>query len=84
MFALSVTDHSFPVFDLAFEVVSAVGTVGFSVGISSSEDFSAAGKLILTALMYLGRLGPLTIVLMATRSGPSAVVQYPEERVMIG
>jgi trk system potassium uptake protein TrkH len=84
VFALSITDSSFGVLDLAFEAVSAVGTVGFSVGVSGSQDFSDAGKVILTALMYLGRLGPLTIVMMATRIGSAPVVQYPEERVMIG
>lgn len=84
VFILSLTDGGFPLMDLAFEVVSAVGTVGFSVGVSGSDDLSVAGKLVLTGLMYVGRLGPLTIVLMTIHSGRTSQVQVPEERVMIG
>jgi Trk-type K+ transport system membrane component len=39
--------------------VSAFGTVGLSTGIT--DDLSAPGQLVLTALMFLGRLGPITL-----------------------
>ena len=45
--------------DLTFEVFSALGTVGISRGITA--DLSPLGKLVITALMFVGRLGPLTL-----------------------
>ncbi|MCK4993911.1 MAG: potassium transporter Trk, partial [Candidatus Omnitrophica bacterium] len=60
MYLLSIYE-SLPFRDLIFEVVSAFGTVGLSTGITS--QFHNAGKLLMTCLMFLGRLGPLTIVL---------------------
>ncbi|MFA7237617.1 MAG: potassium transporter TrkG [Phycisphaeraceae bacterium] len=48
-----------PYIDLAFEATSALGTVGLSMGITSA--LTLAGKLILTSLMFIGRVGPLTI-----------------------
>jgi trk system potassium uptake protein TrkH len=52
-----VEDHT--VFQVIFECVSALGTVGLSMGITGS--LTAAGKVILSVLMMLGRIGPLTI-----------------------
>lgn len=45
-------------FDVLFEAVSALGTVGLSAGITS--DLSTLGKLFIIALMFLGRIGPLS------------------------
>ena len=52
-----VDNHSF--LELYFETVSALGTVGLSLGITSTLSMPA--KLILTAAMFLGRLGPLSL-----------------------
>ena len=66
---------------LAFECVSALGTTGLSLGVTA--DLSAAGRLLLVALMLIGRVGPLTLVLAVggTRPAPS---RYPQESVAIG
>jgi trk system potassium uptake protein len=56
-FLLSVTE-SFSLDQILFETTSAIGTVGLSVGITSS--LSTAGKLILVAVMFVGRLGVIT------------------------
>jgi len=65
---------------LVFEAASGLGTVGLSMGITA--DLSMAGKLVVTALMFAGRVGPLTIGLAflsgrdkfaATRSADLAV-----------
>jgi len=68
-------------FELGFEVVSALGTVGLSTGITST--FTAGGKLLLVLLMYAGRLGLLTLG-MAIARRRSVSFRYAEESVIIG
>lgn len=58
IYLLTLTE-SFSFLELSFETASALGTVGLSMGITSS--LSAWGKLILTLTMFLGRVGPLTL-----------------------
>ena len=66
--ALQLTG-SHPFLDVLFEGVSALGTVGVSTGLTS--DFSPAGELLLVAAMFVGRLGPLALVLaLAQRTRP--------------
>lgn len=66
---------------LLFEVVSAFGTVGLSTGVTPS--LSVGGKLVITALMFIGRLGPLVLGMAISRhSAPRAA--YAEENLMIG
>ena len=55
--------------DALFEVISALGTVGLSTGIT--PDLSLAGKTILIALMLLGRLGPITVAVALSRQRPA-------------
>jgi len=67
--------------DLIFEQISAFGTVGLSTGLT--PELSAPGKLWLSATMFVGRLGPLTIGLwMFPRQRIS--LSYPKGTVMIG
>ena len=68
--------------ELLFEVVSAFGTVGLSVGITSK--LSTLGKLILVVVMFIGRLGPLSIAVALSGREPRSKIQYAEENVMIG
>ncbi|WP_369408664.1 potassium transporter TrkG [Herbidospora daliensis] len=64
-----------------FEVVSAFGTVGLSTGITAG--FPTAGKLLLVALMFVGRVGPLTLgAALALTSRPRRY-QLPEEPLFI-
>jgi trk system potassium uptake protein len=75
------TDKSF--LPLFFEVISAFATVGLSLGVTGS--LSALGKLTLIALMYIGRVGPLTMVLAIGQNRVvSADINYPDGRIMIG
>lgn len=68
---------------LCFEVVSAFGTVGLSLGLT--PQLTVAGKLVISLLMYIGRVGPLTLVLaLGEDSQSSGKVLYPEGRIMIG
>ena len=70
-----------------FEVVSAFGTVGLSIGnggvLSLSALFSPVGKALIVATMFAGRLGPLTLAVAVARKG-EAHYRYPEGKVMIG
>lgn len=81
---LSITevDHSFK--EILFEAVSAFGTVGLSLGITSS--LTNFGKIIISLTMFFGRVGPLTIFLaLAYRRGNvKRLVRYPEEKVIVG
>lgn len=74
-------DKSF--LSLLFEVTSAFGTVGLSLGIT--PFLSYLGKLVIIGMMFLGRVGPLTLVLAV---GSKVVlpnkVEYPEGKVLIG
>jgi len=71
-----------PFHHLLFEATSAFGTVGLSCGIT--PKLSVPGKLIVTVLMFAGRLGPLTIAMGLVRRPRTVRIGYPEERLMIG
>jgi trk system potassium uptake protein TrkH len=80
--ALSITDKGFEFLRLLFESVSAFGTVGYSTGITAA--LSAAGKIVLILTMFIGRIGPLTIVLSMSRQAIPKKYEYPQETVMMG
>jgi len=68
---------------LFFEVVSAFGTVGLSLGIT--PFLSDAGKFVIVIMMFVGRIGPLTLLLaMPSRRYVDQGVNYPEGRILIG
>jgi trk system potassium uptake protein TrkH len=67
---------------LLFEAMSAFGTVGLSTGIT--PHLHPAGKAILIVLMYVGRIGPLTLALAIGERPGGRRVHYPPERVLIG
>jgi trk system potassium uptake protein TrkH len=71
-----------PYLDLLFETVSAFGTVGLSTGVT--PELSTGGKLLITLLMYLGRIGPLTMGLALSKSLRRGRISYPDARIMIG
>jgi trk system potassium uptake protein TrkH len=65
-----------------FEVVSAVGTVGLSVGKTAS--LTPTARLLVVLLMFLGRLGPLTVAMSLARSAGGTDLRLAEEGVMVG
>ncbi|HQU43836.1 MAG TPA: potassium transporter TrkG, partial [Pirellulales bacterium] len=68
--------------DAAFEVCSALGTVGLSTGITPA--LGPAAKSVLIMLMFLGRLGPISAFAALARSDRRDRVEYPKEEVLIG
>jgi trk system potassium uptake protein TrkH len=68
--------------DAFFEVVSALGTVGLSTGLTS--HLTTAGRMIVIVLMFLGRLGPISVFAALSRSQQPDRVEYPQTSVLIG
>lgn len=81
LFLLSITED-FDFLSLFFETVSASANVGLSVGIT--PELSTFGRVLLTVLMFTGRLGPLTLVTSLWQHQHAELVHYPEETVSIG
>jgi trk system potassium uptake protein TrkH len=65
-----------------FEAVSAFGTVGLSTGVT--HILTSSGKVILMILMFVGRLGPITVALAISGRGKEELFSYPEEDIMVG
>ncbi len=68
--------------DVLFETVSAFATVGLSTGLT--PFLSLAGKLIVVATMFVGRLGPLTLALSLVQAQKTVEYRYPHDQVRIG
>ena len=66
---------------MAFEVISALGTVGMSLGATS--QLTPLGKWVVVALMFVGRVGPTSLAL-AVGASRSSQVRFPEARLMVG
>ncbi len=71
-----------PFANLLFETVSAFGTVGLTTG--ATPLLSVPGKVSIIVLMYVGRLGPLTLALTIRARQARPAVQYPQTRVIVG
>jgi len=65
-----------------FECISALGTVGLSTGITAS--LTDPGKLVLVALMLIGRLGPITAAVALSRPRGGRQLEYPQEEPLVG
>lgn len=77
--------RTFSFMDIFFEVVSAFGTVGLSLNVTSS--LSIVGKIIVSALMIIGRLGPITISIALFKNkkeNKENIIAYPKGNVLIG
>ncbi len=68
--------------EVAFEVVSALGTTGLSTGLT--PGLTGAGKCIIMLLMYIGRLGPLIFIAVLQEFQKEEIVFRPEGDLLIG
>jgi trk system potassium uptake protein TrkH len=82
--ALSITENAngFTLSDIFFETGSALGTVGLTTGITPS--LTTTGKLIIVAVMLIGRLGPLTLLAALTFNLKPVRYNYPDEAIIVG
>jgi trk system potassium uptake protein TrkH len=81
-FALFIVESSVSFENALFEVFSAFGTVGLSLGTTS--HLSNLGKVFIIITMYVGRIGPLTLLYALGREKAKGKFEYIEEKVMIG
>jgi trk system potassium uptake protein TrkH len=84
VFALSITETGADFKMIFFEAVSAFATVGLSLGLT--PHLTLFGKIIISAAMFFGRLGPLTIVLAISnrKNNYKKLVRYPEGKIIVG
>jgi trk system potassium uptake protein TrkH len=80
-FAVLLTEDLDP-FRLLFEVVSAFATCGLSAAIT--PQLSDAGRLVITLIMFVGRIGPVTLALAVVVKPRTVYFHVPEEKVLIG
>ena len=77
---MAVTTFTFE--QVLFEVTSAFGTVGLSLGIT--PDLSDPAKVLMAVLMLIGRIGPLTLAVALAARSKVSLVRLPEERMIVG
>jgi len=68
--------------NLLFELTSALGTVGLSVGITGAAN--TAGLILLMISMFIGRIGPLSLVIALSGNEHANSIRYPETYIMVG
>jgi trk system potassium uptake protein TrkH len=77
---LALSDE--PLDKVVFEVISAFATVGLSTNLSA--ELPPAGKYVLSALMFAGRMGTITLASALALRQRSTLYHYPDERPIIG
>lgn len=78
---LSITEN-FTLIQILFEVCSAFGTTGLSMGIT--PDLTTIGKCVIMCLMFIGRVGLLTFLFILESRQKPPKYHYPVERIIIG
>ena len=71
-----------PMIESMFEVISATGTVGLSLGLT--PYLSTAGRIVITILMFAGRVGLLTLLLALVKKHPDPPIERPVEKILVG
>jgi trk system potassium uptake protein TrkH len=83
-FVLTITESKLnPSFiSILYETTSAFGTTGLSLGLT--PNLTSIGKIIILLTMFIGRLGPLTLVYALSQNKKTSKIGYAEEKVLIG
>ncbi len=74
--------EQFSLMPIMFEVSSAFGTTGLSMGIT--PELSQIGKMVIIALMFIGRIGILSFIFLFHRNQTQVKYHYPTERIIVG
>ena len=82
LLAICAVQPTLAIEDVAFECISAIGTVGMSTGIT--RDLSTASRLIIAFLMFCGRVGSVSFALALMDRRASPPVKNPREKITIG
>jgi trk system potassium uptake protein len=80
MILVGITPHGLR--DVLFEVISAFSTVGLSTGITA--ELPPAGQMVIIALMYIGRVGTITVATALAMGDGRRPYRYPEENPIVG
>lgn len=81
IFILSITE-SLSILEIAFEVFSAFGTTGLSLGITA--DMSVIGRIVLMVMMFIGRIGIFSFLFLISSPPTKDLYRYPKARMLIG
>lgn len=79
---LFITESSASMMEVIFEITSAFGTCGMSLGITG--DLTAFGKMVIMVLMFVGRVGLISFLYSIGGSAKKKKYHYPKERIIIG
>lgn len=82
MMVMMVTESGASAIQILFEITSAFGTCGMSLGLT--EDLSGIGKFLIMFLMFIGRVGLISFLFTIGGKSHKAKFHYPKERVIIG
>ena len=82
LIALLASEPDQPFTAILFETMSALATVGVSQGLT--PELSDAGKVIVIFLMFVGRIGPLTLAFAVGERGRRVSLRYPEGKIVVG
>ena len=74
--------ESLPLLTCLYETASAIGTVGLTLGIT--PNLGIASQIILIVLMYIGRVGGLTLIFSALSGNQGNTAQLPQEKITVG
>jgi trk system potassium uptake protein len=81
VFLIMIFNPELELIDVAFEVFSAFATVGLSLGITAK--LSSASKIVIMLVMFLGRVGTITILVAISRKIGEQRYRYPEESIIV-
>ncbi|WP_088005853.1 TrkH family potassium uptake protein [Indiicoccus explosivorum] len=79
---LLITEPEAEIVAILFEVSSAFGTCGMSIGLT--DELSTPGKFVIMALMFIGRVGLISFIFSLGGKSDPTNFHYPKERVIIG
>lgn len=79
---LSITEVGATFEYILYEVTSAFGTVGITLGLTTKLSF--IGKILIILTMYCGRVGPMTVILALANKKSSSSIKYPEDKILVG